>query len=100
MGIRPEGLCIGSGPINGTIQLVEQTGHENITVVRLDGDLRMTGRTAPDQIWRAGQPVQFDIDTYQAHFFAEGPTGKRLNNDVSKFDTPAANCTPLKEATT
>lgn len=100
MGIRPEGLSIGSGPINGTIQLVEQTGHENITVVRLDGDLRMTGRTAPDQIWRAGQPVKIDIDTHQAHFFAEGPTGKRLNNDVSKFDTPAANCTPLKEATT
>ena len=100
MGIRPEGLTLGSGPIQGITQLVEQTGHENITVVRLEGDLRVTGRTAPNQIWRMGEPVQLSIDARQAHFFAEGPTGKRLNRDVSEFNTPSAHRTHLKEATT
>ncbi len=54
MGIRPEGLTIGTGPLPGVIQLVEQTGHENIVVVRLGDDLRMTGRTAPDQHLASG----------------------------------------------
>ncbi|WP_263289441.1 ABC transporter ATP-binding protein [Tateyamaria pelophila] len=98
MGIRPEGLDIGAGPITGTVQLVEQTGHENITVVRLAGDLRMTGRTAPDQIWKTGAPVQFSIDATQAHFFAEGPTGKRLNREDPAVEAQAANHATLKEA--
>ncbi len=97
MGIRPEGLTIGSGPIKGAIQLVEQTGHENITVVRMENDLRLTGRTAPDQIWRTGEPIQFSIDDRQAHFFAEGSTGIRLNRAVPAIDTQAANNTTLKE---
>lgn len=99
MGIRPEGLSIGSGPIEGTVQLVEQTGHENITVVRMENDLRLTGRTPPDQIWRTGEPIQFTIDARQAHFFADGPTGKRLNRAAPAAETSDATCKELKEAT-
>ena len=83
MGIRPEGLSIGSGPIDGIVRLVERTGHENITVVRVGDELRMTGRTSPDQIVQAGECIQFSIDANQAHFFAEGATGKRLNKTPS-----------------
>ncbi|RZW07173.1 MAG: ABC transporter ATP-binding protein, partial [Rhodobacteraceae bacterium] len=100
MGIRPEGLTIGSGPLPGVIQLVEQTGHENIVVVRLHDDLRMTGRTAPHQIWRPGETVQCSIDPDMAHFFAEGPVGKRLNAPLPTVTTgPTQNRTNPKEAT-
>ncbi len=99
MGIRPEDLDIGSGPINGTIHLVEQTGHENITVVRVTDNLRMTGRTAPNQIWKPGEPVQVSINAAQAHFFAAGPTGKRLNRTTPEVDSDASPHARLKEAT-
>ena len=79
MGVRPEGISFGEGPIEGIVQLVEQTGHENIVVVRVGEDFHITGRTAANQIWRAGETVQLSIDASQTHFFAEGPNGKRLN---------------------
>ena len=99
MGVRPEGLSIGTGPIEGVVQLVEQTGHENITVVRVGKDLRMTGRTAPDQLWRAGAPVQIGVDADQAHFFAAGPTGRRLNKGAAARNGPVAAPVTLREAT-
>lgn len=82
MGVRPEGLTFGNGPIEGVVQLVEQTGHENIVVVRIGDDFRITGRTAASQVWRAGETVQISIDASQAHFFAEGPNGRRLNRPM------------------
>ena len=79
MGIRPEGISIGSGPIHAIVQLVEKTGHENIVVVLVGEYLRITGRTAANEVWQAGDSVQISIDPKQAHFFAEGPKGSRLN---------------------
>lgn len=79
MGIRPEGLTIGSGNLPAVVQLVEQTGHENIVVIRVGDNLRMTGRTDPSKIFHPGETVQYSIDPKMAHFFAEGPTGVRLN---------------------
>ncbi len=83
MGIRPEGLSFGEGPIEGIVQLVEQTGHENIVVVLVGTDMRLTGRTAADRVWRAGESVQLSIDSNQAHFFEDGPNGIRLNRPLS-----------------
>lgn len=82
MGVRPEGISIGSGPIQAVVQLVEQTGHENIVVVRVGENFRITGRTAADRVWQAGESVQLSIDPEQAHFFAEGPKGARLNRPM------------------
>ncbi len=79
LGVRPEGISMGSGPIKGIVQLVEQTGHENIVVVRLEDGIRITGRTKADQVWRAGETVRLGIDNRQAHFFAQGANGRRLN---------------------
>jgi ABC-type sugar transport system ATPase subunit len=82
MGIRPEGISIGSGPIQAIVQLVEKTGHENIVVVLVGEYLRITGRTAAHEVWQAGDSVQISIDPKQAHFFAEGPKGSRLNRPM------------------
>jgi multiple sugar transport system ATP-binding protein len=79
MGLRPEHLTLGQGPLSGVVQLVEQTGHENIVVVRLGDSLRVTGRTPADQIWRTGETINLGLDAAGAHFFADGPTGQRLN---------------------
>ncbi|MGB3408341.1 MAG: ABC transporter ATP-binding protein [Jannaschia sp.] len=100
MGVRPEGLVIGSGPIGGVVQLVERTGHENIVVIRVGDGMRMTGRTPPDQVWKTGATVQIGIDGAQAHFFAEGPTGQRLNRPMAKADGSAEYRATLEEATT
>ena len=59
----------------------------------------MTGRTAPDQLWRAGAPVQIGVDADQAHFFAAGSTGSRLNKGVAARNGPVAAPVTLREAT-
>ncbi len=79
LGIRPEDVSIGSGPIAGVVQVVEQTGHENIVVLKIGDGLRITGRTQADRLWRPGETVQCDIDAAKAHVFSEGPMGERLN---------------------
>ena len=79
LGIRPEGITLGTGPISGVVQLVEQTGHENIVVVKLGDEMRLTGRTVAQNVWKTGETIQFSIDPDAAHYFAEGPTGTRLN---------------------
>jgi ABC-type sugar transport system ATPase subunit len=79
LGLRPEHLTLGTGPFAGMVQMVEQTGHENIVVVRMGDSLRLTGRTPADQIWRTGETIHFAVDVSEAHFFAEGPIGQRLN---------------------
>jgi multiple sugar transport system ATP-binding protein len=81
------------------VQLIEQTGHENIVVVRVGDELRMTGRTNPEQTMRAGDSIWLRIDANQAHFFAEGATGKRLNSTNPASNGPATKQSALKEAT-
>jgi ABC-type sugar transport system ATPase subunit len=99
MGIRPEGLNFGTGTLPGIIQLVEQTGHENIVVVRIGDDLRMTGRAPPHQLWRSGETVQCSIDPDTAHFFAAGARGKRLNAPLQPATANGrVSKTTLKEA--
>ncbi len=89
LGLRPEHITLGAGPLNGIVQLVEQTGHENIVVVRLGDSLRLTGRAPAHQIWRTGDSIKLTIDAVQAHYFADGPTGARLNR-------PATGAAPTK----
>ena len=79
LGVRPEHVSFGEGPIEGRIQVVEQTGHENIVVAKFGDGLRITGRAPAAQIWKPGEPVRIKIDTDEAHLFAAGPNGMRLN---------------------
>jgi ABC-type sugar transport system ATPase subunit len=79
LGVRPEHVTLGTGPIQGVVQLVEQTGHENIVVVRLGDGLRLTGRAPASQLWRVGEPISVGIHAAEAHAFGPGPTGPRLN---------------------
>jgi multiple sugar transport system ATP-binding protein len=79
LGVRPEDVSIGSGPIEGAVQVVEQTGHENIVVVKVGKDVRLTGRAPAGQVWQPGEPVRIGLDAGKAHVFAAGPTGRRLN---------------------
>jgi len=79
LGVRPEHVTLGTGPMQGTVQLVEQTGHENIIVVRLADGTRLTGRAPASQTWRMGEPIAIGIDAHEAHVFGPGPIGPRLN---------------------
>ena len=79
LGIRPEDVIFGSGPISGIVQVVEQTGHEIIVVAKIGETMRLTGRVASDRVWRAGEPIQCNLDINKAHVFAAGAVGERLN---------------------
>ncbi len=79
LGVRPEHVLIGQGPVNGTIQVVEKTGHENIVIIGLEGGQRLTGRVPAPQSWSIGENVQLSLDAEQAHIFGPGPHGPRLN---------------------
>ena len=97
MGVRPEALTIGTGNTPATVRLVEQTGHENIIVVSV-GDIRLTGRTTPDKVWSPGEEVMISINPDMTHFFADGPSGKRLNASPSpRGDEPSQSLSKLKE---
>lgn len=92
LGIRPEDIFFGQGPVEGSVQVVEQTGHENIVVVKVRNDLRLTGRAPADHIWRAGETLRCKLDPAKAHLFAAGPTGKRLNRPrAAVAERPALN---------
>ena len=92
LGIRPEHVTFGGGPIEGVIQVVEQTGHENIVVAKIPNDVRITGRAPANHLWHPGEPVRIGIETDEAHVFAAGPNGRRLNHPRAQrapHDTPA-----------
>ncbi len=98
LGVRPEALILGSGPYAGKVQLVEQTGHENIVMLQV-GELRLTGRTAAQNVWKPGESIPFDIDANQTHFFDEGPRGVRLNKPaIQNAQTPGTTPTPDQAA--
>jgi ABC-type sugar transport system ATPase subunit len=82
LGVRPEHVTLGTGPMQGVVQLVEQTGHENIIVVRLADGTRLTGRAPASQTWRMGEPIAIGIEADEAHVFGPGPAGPRLNLPV------------------
>jgi multiple sugar transport system ATP-binding protein len=79
LGARPEHVSLGSGPLRGVVQIVEQTGHENIVAVRLSDEIRLIGRSPATQHFRMGETIPVGIDAPACHVFGPGPTGPRLN---------------------
>ena len=102
IGIRPESITLGTGPYSGAVNLVEQTGHENIIAVDIGGNIRLIGRAAAAMIPKMGETIQFSIDPDASHFFATGPAGIRLNLprsvNGSNTWTPPMDTTNLREA--
>ncbi len=93
LGIRPEHVTIGTGPIDGVVQVVEKTGHENIVMIGLPGGQRLTGRVPAPQSWNIGEAVQVSLDASNAHLFGPGPHGPRLNLPANS--TAIQNVSPL-----
>ncbi len=86
LGVRPEHVWIGEGPITGVIQVVEKTGHENIVVLELSGGQRLVGRVPAPQSWNPGETVSLSFDATNAHLFGPGSKGPRLNRAASVAD--------------
>jgi multiple sugar transport system ATP-binding protein len=83
LGARPEHIGLGTGPLRGVVQVVEQTGHENIVTVKLTDEIRLIGRVPGTQHLRIGEAIALQIDGTAAHVFAPGAAGQRLNTDES-----------------
>jgi ABC-type sugar transport system ATPase subunit len=90
LGVRPEHVSIGSGPVSGHVQVVEKTGHENIVIIGLEGGQRLTCRVPAPQSWSIGEAVQLSLDTENAHLFGPGPHGPRLNRPAEQSSLQAS----------
>ena len=95
LGVRPEHVSIGDGPINATVQVVEKTGHENIVFLKLPHDHRLTARAPATQTWQPGEAVSVSLDMNNVHIFGPGPRGVRWNLPVTA-DQPAIAATAKK----
>jgi len=71
IGIRPESLMPGGGPLKGNIDLIERLGSETIlhTVV---GGSRLTARILSDTDKKSGEEIAFSLNAKGVHFFYEG----------------------------
>lgn len=72
LGIRPESLLLGEGPIKGEIELVEHIGSESIIYVRAGGGARLAAREKADFGGKAGETISLDVDAHGLHFFYQG----------------------------
>ncbi|MEM9047817.1 MAG: ABC transporter ATP-binding protein [Pseudomonadota bacterium] len=95
LGIRPENISFGQGRVTGTVQVVEQTGHETIVVLKVNEALRIVGRAAANVVWQAGEALSCAFDASKVHVFASGPHGRRLNR-ADSLETPV----PIEKAAT
>jgi multiple sugar transport system ATP-binding protein len=80
LGIRPEGLSIGNGPLTASVRVVEPTGHENIVILESEGLGSLTLRTAASNRPAVGERVGIAIDAAALHLF-DGNDGRRRNID-------------------
>lgn len=73
LGIRPEAIRLGDGPIKGEIELVEHLGSEVIVYVRVKGISNLiAAKTGTDFKGRMGESISIRPDTDNLHFFYNG----------------------------
>ena len=77
LGIRPEDVRLGDGPVAGTVRIVERTGHETIVVVEVAGGARLTARAPAAAPWRPGEALRLGVEAGRVHLFDPGPNGAR-----------------------
>jgi len=71
LGVRPEDVLLGEGPLVATVRLVEPTGYE--TIVGLDTPAGpLVTRVAADVPLAAGERVPFDLRADRLHLFDLG----------------------------
>ena len=71
VGIRPEALLPGEGPLSGNIELIEHLGSEIILHTLIDKK-KIIACLPPDIEKREGEPVSFNLAWKGVHFFSEG----------------------------
>ncbi len=71
MGIRPESLSPGDGPLKGRVELVEHLGAETLVYVRVD-DTRIVAKAPPDFGKKRGETISLALSDRGIHFFCNG----------------------------
>jgi ABC-type sugar transport system ATPase subunit len=75
IGIRPESLIPGDGPIKGNLELVEHLGPETILYVRAN-NTRIIAKAHPNFKKNRGEKISLTLRDTGIHFFYKG---KRIN---------------------
>ena len=76
LGVRPEDVIIGPGPMEGRVRIVEPTGHETIVLIDI-GPVTVTSRVGDGVSLRPGESVRFSFRKEKLHLF-DSETGQRL----------------------
>jgi multiple sugar transport system ATP-binding protein len=71
MGVRPESLTPGDGPVSGNIDIIENLGSESIIHVR-SGDKSIVAKVSSDYKFRRGDRVSFLLKKRGIHYFYRG----------------------------
>lgn len=71
VGIRPEALLLGKGPLSGKIKLIEHLGSEIILHAMID-KTKIIARLSPEIEKREGEPISFSLVWKGVHFFSKG----------------------------
>jgi multiple sugar transport system ATP-binding protein len=88
VGIRPEDVVIGTGPLTGRVRLVEPTGHETIVVLEVPSGT-LTTRVASDVALTVGEAVSYELRTYRLHLF-DTHSEKRIDARIGPVQADAA----------
>jgi ABC-type sugar transport system ATPase subunit len=81
LGVRPEDLAMGSGPWEGTVEVVENLGAEAYVHVRVHG-LLLTLRAAREAAPAVGTPVK--LEARRVHVFSDGLESSRTAEPAGK----------------
>jgi ABC-type sugar transport system ATPase subunit len=71
MGIRPESLTPGDGPIKGDIELIEHLGPETLVYIR-SGDTSLIVKAPSDFNGAQGEEISLQLESKGIHFFYNG----------------------------
>lgn len=71
LGIRPEALHPGPGPVRGTLEITEHIGPETILYVNAGG-IRFTAKAPPSFRAHRGDTVSLTLNSDNIHFFYRG----------------------------
>ena len=71
MGIRPEALTPGFGPIQGELELIEHLGSEALVYLKTGG-ARIIAKAPSDFQEKPGKTISLALDSSNLHFFHEG----------------------------
>ncbi len=82
LGIRPESLTPGDGPLRGTVELTERLGPETLLYVISD-DRRFIAKTPPDFQAEKGEDISLSLRERGIHCFHQG---RRIEGEVSDHE--------------